>query len=458
MLRSYQHDIVRHIIDNERCAVFASMGSGKTLSVLTALDQLTLLEGSGPVLVIAPLRVAKSTWPDEIRKWPSTQHMRVSVVVGTPAQRRAALKANADIFCTNFENLVWLHDELAGDWPFKTVVVDESSKLKSFRLRQGSVRARALARVAHTHIDRIILLTGTPAAQGLQDLWGQLWYIDAGKRLGVSFKTFTDRWFTTKQVGASRFATEVRPLPHAQEDIQLKLKDVCLTIDVRDHMPISEPFVNVITVDLPQRARDMYTEMERAMFTSLKGVEFEAMSAAAKTMKCLQLANGCIYNDETCSTWTEVHREKLDALESIIEEAAGEPVLVSYHFRSDLARLLKAFPQGRALDKNPDTIAAWNRGEIPVLFAHPASAGHGLNLAQGGHILAFFSVDWSLENHSQIIERLGPTRQAQMGSGHICQLHYILARDTVDQMVMARLQSKKSVQDILLDALKRRTN
>ena len=417
---------------------------------------LEVLEPVLPVLVVAPLRVAKSTWPAEIAKWPTLEHLRCAFIGGSVKERRAALDTQADVFTTNYENIPWLVDHFKDKWPYRMVVLDESTRFKAFRLRQGSMRARAFAKVAHAHVNRVVLLTGTPAPQGLVDLWGQHWFIDRGAALGRSFDAYKSRWFQSIQVGVSRFASVLKPMPHAQKEIEDLLRDTIITIDVADYMDIGKPVVNVIEVELPKAAMVTYREMEREMFTVLQDTEVEAHSAASRTMKCLQMANGAVYDPEDTTRHMEFHREKLDVLASIIEEASGAPILVAYHFRSDLERLCKAFPQGRALDKNPKTIDDWNDGKIPILFAHPSSAGHGLNLAQGGHILVFFALNWSLEEHLQIIERVGPTRQAQLGTGKACELHYIVAKNTVDELVLERLRTKKSVQDILLNALKQR--
>lgn len=453
--RVYQSLIIDYIIDNLRCAIWSSMGTGKTCSTLTALSYLSLVE-IGPILVIAPLRVAASTWPDEIRKWAHLSHFSVSVVVSDKAQRIAALNAPADIYTTNFEQVPWLVEHFGEAWPFTAVVVDESTKLKSYRSRQGGKRAQALAKVAHSKIIRMILLTGTPASNGLQDLWGQQYFVDKGERLGRSFEAFKSRWFQSIQVGADRHAVRLEPLPFAQEQIQEKLSDVCLSIDAKDYFNIAEPIVNVIRVEMPPEAKQLYKDMEKEMFMELEsGHEVEAFNAASKTIKCLQLANGAVYHDEQ-GGFTEVHDAKLQALESIVEEAAGMPVLVAYHFKSDLSRLLKRFPKGRMLDKDPSTIKDWNAGKIPVLFAHPASAGHGLNLQDGGNIIVFFGHWWSLEEHMQIIERIGPTRQAQAGHDRPVFIHHIIAAGTVDELVMARRETKREVQDILLEAMKNR--
>lgn len=452
--RRYQNLIINHELDLPRCGVWAGMGTGKTVSTLTSLDILELIE-PGPTLILAPLRVAASTWPDEAQKWKHLRNIEVSAVVGNVAERRAALRKPANIFTTNYEQLPWLVEELGDKWPFSKVVADESTKLKSFRLRQGSVRARALGKVAHRQVKRFIQLTGTPSPNGLIDLWGQAWFLDKGIRLGRSFDAFKSRWFQSVQVGADRHAVRLDPFPFAQEQIEDRLRDLCLSIDARDWFDIAEPIVNVMRVELPAKARQLYRDMEREMFLQIGDSEVEAFNAASKTMKCLQLANGAIYTDDA-GNWAEVHDAKLQALESIIEEAAGMPVLVAYHFKSDLARLLRAFPKGRHLDKDPQTIRDWNAGKIPVLFAHPASAGHGLNLQDGGNILAFFGHNWNLEDYQQIIERIGPTRQAQAGHNRPVFIHHIVAADTVDEIVMARRESKREVQDLLLDAMKSR--
>jgi SNF2 family DNA or RNA helicase len=298
----------------------------------------------------------------------------------------------------------------------------------------------------------MIQLTGTPASNGLKDLWGQSWFVDAGVRLGRTFTAFSQRWFVT-----APDAFGITPVKGAQAEIQDRLRDVCLTIEAKDWFDLRQPIINNIEVTLPVKARKHYKEMEKEMFTSLDtGHEVEAFNAAAKTQKCLQIANGAMYVGEGAIEWTELHKAKLEALDSVIEEAAGMPVLVAYHFKSDLARMMKAFPQGRHLDKNPQTIRDWNAGKIPVLFAHPASAGHGLNLQDGGNIIVFFGLNWNLEEHLQIIERIGPTRQLQAGYDRPVFIHRIIARGTVDELVLERLETKREVQDILMAAMKRR--
>jgi len=474
--REYQLPVMQHIQRLARCAVWADMGLGKTVATLTALLDLAMVEDDVfPALVVAPLRVATTTWPGEAAKWAHLEALRIQPITGEPAQRLAALQADAQVFTTNFEQLPWLIETLGEKWPFRTVVVDEATKLKGLRIDQrtsstgkaflhsngGTQRALALARIAHHRVRRFVELTGTPAPNGLQDLWGQLWYVDAGERLGKSYTAFKDRWFRKADNGFG-----VKPMPQAQAEIQGKLADVCLTIKAADWFDLQAPIVNNIYVDLPPLGRKLYRAMEKEMFAELAdGRTTEAVNAAAKTNKCLQMASGAVYldplavddRDSRAKEWHEVHDLKIQALREIVEEANGMPVLVAYHFRSDLARLSRAFPQGRHLDKDPATIIDWNAGRISVMFAHPQSAGHGLNLQDGGNILAFFSHWWNLEERLQILERIGPVRQAQSGYKRPVFIHNIIARSTVDEDVIERVESKREVQDILMDAMKRRS-
>lgn len=422
------------------------MGMGKTVSTLTAVQSLKTLDDlDGPVLVLAPLRVAKTTWPEEIKKWDHLSDLTIQVLHGP--DKKKALHTPADIYVVNYEGIEWLVDD--GYWPFKMIVADESTKLKAFRLRKGSKRAKALASKAW-QTDRWVNLTGTPAPNGLLDLWGQNWFVDRGAALGRSFSAFTQRWFRTGWNGWG-----YTPLEHAQKEIQNLLSSITLTVDPKEYFDLRDPILNRISVDLPPSAMSKYKTFEREMFASLASGDVTAVSAAALSMKCLQFANGGVYLDETDKEWEEVHTAKLEALDDIIEEAAGAPILIAYHFRSDLERLKKRYKSGVVLDNDPKTIKAWNRGGIPLLFAHPASAGHGLNLQDGGHTLVFFSLNWNLEEHQQIIERIGPVRQLQSGHDRAVFIHYLVAKGTVDELVLERLQGKREVQDILLEAMKK---
>lgn len=741
--RTYQRPMIDHVLDLERCSLWAGLGTGKTVATLSAIDILQLSGMTKPALVLAPLRVAKHTWSNETGKWDHLSGMDVKPIVGTPAERKAALRAvlagGAGVAACNYDNIPWLLEELDGKWPFGMIVADESTRLKSFRggfrthptsgkvyyQGGGGTRARALGRVAH-QTERFVNLTGTPASNGLADLWGQQWFIDAGKRLGRSHDAFMQRWFAK---GHNGFGYE--PHAFAEEQIHAALADVCQTVDIRDYYDIGEPVVNIVEVELPAKARALYRSMEKKMFMDLAGHEVEAVHAAARTIKCLaegslvltqrgwtpiedcagtdlfwdgeewvsacklvdqgvhevidcdgvwstpdhrfltksgwaeaqeigsgepakgydwpdvrlpyssaprgldqaeeqhnsagnlalpmrmrgggggrrrepsqpeqgpeevvrmppprdadrrlgvarhdrnarlgdvaeyevslhqperqglaqlrraggyglhtlagelrellggygadlrsgpdhradrqqrglqprelqvgdadrasqqpktargmvartfdivncgprqrfvvlsnsgpiishnclQIANGAAFVDEDSTAWEEIHDAKLQALESIVEEANGAPVLVAYHFKPDLVRLKRAFKHGIDLSTD-EGLARAMKGEGRVWFAHPMSLGHGVDgLQEHCNIIAFFGHWWSLENHDQIIERVGPTRQMQAGKERPVYVHYIIAVDTVDEMVRERQVTKRSTQDILLEAMKRK--
>lgn len=446
-----------HMSANPRCALWAKPGMGKTLLALTHLDILHRVWGeSAPTLVLAPLRVARDGWPTEVRKWKHLRGLEVVPVVGSANERRAALRRDAQVYTTNYEQLPWLVEEFGDRWPFRTVVADESTKLKGFRLRQGTMRAQALAKVAHTKVERWINLTGTPASSGLEDLWGQTWFLDAGRRLGRTFTAFRERWFRPIKFG--QFNRGV-PTEWAQEEIQQRLSDICLTLDPKDWFDMRDPIVNVVYVDLPASAKVKYRELERELFTMIGSTEIEVMNAAARGMKCLQLANGAAYVDPERygeGAWVEVHGEKLDALEELAEETGDDPLLVTYQFRSDLARLLKRFPDGLDLSRK-DHLEAAKAGKGKLWFGHPASTGHGVDgLQEHCNTVVFFAQDWNLELHDQVLERVGPMRQLQAGKNRPVFLHYIVARGTIDEVVMERRSGKRSVQELLLEYMKGR--
>lgn len=448
----YQIEAVNWLYGNRRAALWMPMGGGKSVTTLTALENLSLVEDVYPALVLAPKRVARSTWPAEVEKWEHLKHVRVSVITGSAKERAAALRVQADVYAMNYDNLVWLCKELGEEWPFKTIIADESTRLKSFRLRQGGARAGALGKIARKHVERFVELTGTPSPNGIKDLWGQIWFLDQGERLGRTFSAFSQRWFRKGYDGYSLVTYE-----HAQEEVQERLKDICLTVRGLD---VDEPIEHIIYVDLPPKAREIYTEMEKEFFVALEqegvdAVDIEASTAAVRYMKCRQIANGFIFDED--GQWHPIHDEKMQALESVIEEASGASVLVSYVFVPDKERILKAFKGAKHLDANPETIKRWNRGEISPLVAHPASAGHGLNLQDGGNILADFGIDPNLEYDQQIIERIGPLRQKQSGYDRPVFRYRIIARNTVEEWaVLPSLIQKTSVQNILLEAMERR--
>lgn len=445
-LHDYQRDAVSLIQQHKRLALWLPMGGGKSVATLTALSDLSLVEDIFPVLVLAPRLVAAETWPAEVEKWAHLRHLRVAYIGGTARERKAALDTAADVYSMSYDNLPWLRETLGDTWPFKTVVADEASRLSGFRLRQGGKRARAIGQVAHTWVERFVELTGTPSANGLMKLWGQSWFLDKGERLGRTFSAFEQRWFRKGYDGYS-----LVPYDHSQEEITEKLRDICFTIR---GLSVDEPVIAPVYVNLPKKARETYAEMEREFFAELESGEIEAGNAAAKTQKLLQIANGAVYDAD--GGWHGVHDEKLDALESIVEEANGANVLVAYNFKHDIERIRKRFPKARVLAEDPKAVKDWNDGKINMLLAHPASAGHGLSLQHGGNILAFFGVNWNLEEHQQIIERIGPMRQKQSGYDRPCLVYPILARGTVDEMVMERLRTKATVQELLLKAMEKR--
>ena len=451
--RPYQAKIIDFILTHRRGAVYAGMGMGKTSSTLCALERLKKEEPDAfPALILAPLRVAVSTWPQEIIKW--NMSLSCICISGTPKRRAKLLSEKADIYTANYEQIPWLVSYLGDNWPFKTVIADESTRLKSFRLGGSkSSRARALAAPAWGKVQRFIELTGTPASNGLIDLWGQLWFIDKGAALGRSFREFTARYFDAYQVGASAYAVRYEPREGADAAIQARIAPVSISLSAEDWFDIDEPIISPVYVGMPDETEKLYKTLKSDLLVSIdETAEVSAVNAAALSAKCLQCASGAVYDDEgECRI---LHEEKLLALDSIIDEAAGEPVLVAYHWRFSAERILKRFKSAVMLDKDPETIARWNRGDIPILVTNPASAGHGLNLQDGGHILVIFDEWWDLEQYLQVIERIGPTRQMQAGHPRPVYVYHIMARGTLDPVVLARLQTKRKVQDLLLEYLK----
>ncbi len=478
--REYQHAMEQHILQHERCAIWATPGTGKSVVTLTALNSLYMTSLSAPTLVLATLRVARRTWSTECAKWEHLAGLEVVPIVGTQAERLRALHTDAPIYTTNYENLEWLIDYWGDRWPYKVVVADEATKLKSIRLsyrrrtrRDGTLgpeflaggggkRAQALGRLAHANIQQFIELTGTPAPNGLKDLWGQLWFLDRGHRLGRTFTAFSDRWFLPSRDGYG-----LVPKDHAAGEIQGMIADICLSVDAKDYFPLKDPVIVPLVVQLPKVARTTYRDMERKMFLEIGDRQVSAANAAVRTQKCLQLANGAVYLDPdedvieplARKEWREVHTVKIEALVSLIEELNGAPLIVVYEFFSDQERLMKALkPYGARLLHTDDDETAFKAGEIPVLLVHPQSGGHGIDGFQNVcHHMAFFGHNWNLEYYLQIIERIGPTRQYQAGLDRNVFLYFIIAEGTMDEEVMTRRDSKREVQDILLEATSRRT-
>jgi SNF2 family DNA or RNA helicase len=447
--RPYQQAMIAHALAHDRCALWASMGLGKSAATLAIIRAL-LLASVRRVLILAPLRVCRYVWPEELRKWDDFKDLSMALLNDKPVEAWKAPGVRAcDIHVLNYEALPKFtgHEAL---FDYDMVVSDESTKLKSFRLRQGGRRAQILAKLSHGRVKHWINLTGTPAPNGMIDLWGQTWFLDQGARLGRTFSAFTNRWFKPHPSG---FGIEI--LPFAADEIKEKLSDICLSIESKDHFKLPPLVTNTISAELPPAARKVYREMEKKYFAEINGKGIEAFNAATKAGKCMQIANGAIYYDN--GKWEHVHDAKIEALREVIEEAAGASVMVAYQFRSDLERLRRAFPHVRVLAEESGAVADWNAGRVALLAAHPKSCGHGLNLQAGGSILVFFGLSWSLEDYQQTIERIGPTRQAQAGLDRSVFIHHIVARATLDEAVMQRLQGKADVQQALMAYMKRRT-
>lgn len=461
----YQHTIISHIKRVPRCAVWASPGMGKTPSTLTALSELKK-EGElvGLTLILAPLRVARTTWPTEAPRWEHLANLTVHSIVGkTPKQREKlfakAIAEQADIMCLNYESLPWLVTHLAAigmKWPFRCVVADESSKLKGFRFRQGTKRAKLLYdQVKDTNVcPRFIQLTGSPATQGLMDIYGPTCMMDNGERLGKTFGTFTDRYFHERQMDNYVQYTPKKGALEAAMDV---VKDLCTTIRPEDYFVLDQPRMTTVYVELPDAARAMYDELETDFITAVGSVGIRAVNSAVLQGKLLQIASGALYTKPGGADWEVVHDEKLDALESIIEELGGEQLLVVYELQSDLARLKERFPKAREL-RTPKDEADWNRGDgtVPLLLIHPQSAGHGINLQHGGRNIAWFSHNFNLETFEQVRERLGVVRQMQSGYQRTVNEFYIVARGTVDEVAISKRDKKAITQEQIMSYAKDR--
>lgn len=423
------------------CALWLDMGLGKTVSTATAAsDMLSCLE-VGRVLVIAPKRVALTTWPLELRNWDHLMHLRFSVISGNAKQRVAAILQRADIHIVSRDNVAWLVRMLGKQWPWDMVVIDESSSFKS----QSSNRWKALKAVLRM-ITRVVELSATPAPQGLIDLWAQFYLMDKGERLGATEKAYKKRWFHE-----DRDKRIIVPRSFAEEEIHSLVSDITIHMNADDYLDMPELIHNRIEVDMPREAMIQYQRFEREMVLELEhlDLEVEAENAATLTGKLLQFANGAIYTSEA-RDWEVLHDEKIEALKEVIEAHHGYPALVAYNFKSDLARIKAAIPDAVVMDDDPETQVKWNDGEIPVLLTHPASSGHGLNLQRGSNIIIWFGLNWSLELYLQLIGRL--YRQGQLQKTVI--VHHIVSRHTVDERVLRVIGQKDATQRELLEAVR----
>lgn len=453
----YQKFTIDKILECERLFAVLDMGLGKTSCTLTAIEELVNDRYEiNKVLVIAPLRVADDTWEAERDKWDHLHGLRMAKMIGSAKQRVDALKAKADVYTINRENVKWLIDYLLQHkmkWPFDMIVVDESSSFKS----HTSQRFKALRKVAPL-AKRIVLLTGTPDPNGLLDLWSQAFLIDGGIRLGRTLTAYRDQYFTPGRRNGN-VIYEWKPREGAKEAIFGRLKDVMVSLTAKDHLKMPERIDNFITLKMPSEARAKYDQMEAAAILELEKGEVVAGNKAAVTNKLLQMANGAVYYEDTTEEGVEpvkkvewIHDAKLDALEEIIEDNEGQPVMVFYNYKHDFARLMKRFK-----DRNPGTIkdrqdiANWNAGKVKLLFVHPASMGHGLNLQGGGNIIVWFGVTNNLEHYLQANARL-----YRQGQTQTVVINHLLMEDTHDIDVMESLQRKRVSQDELIAAVKAR--
>ena len=453
--RPYQVKGSEFILRCKRGNIWADMGLGKTIMGLWAARTLKLL-GDTPVLVIAPLRVAKHTWPAEQKRWDAFSDLSVQPIVGTEKQRVKAFFTDADVYTINYENMMWLQRISNGKFKFRSIIADESTRLKGFRLRRGTRNSRALSKMAFK-AKRFINMTGTPCANGVEDLWGQQYFIDCGERLGRTFGAFRARWFDTRTFGApGQGWTKYSLKKGAYAEICDILSDCTLTIKHEDYFDLKKPIVSTVKAYLPPKARGIYTEMEKHLFAEMSQGDVDAVNAAVKTNKCLQIANGAVFLTDQGKKWEEVHTAKLEALDSLMNELGGENVMVAYHFRPDRERLLKHFSYAEALDDTPDALDRWNNGEIKMLLVHPQSAGHGLNFQYGGRTLVFFAHWWSPEHRQQVIERIGPVRQMQAGFNRSVLIYNIVAVDTIDETILDSHANKQSVQEAIVQRMNRK--
>jgi len=451
-LHQYQLRMIDWMLDNKKCALWAGVGLGKTVTALTAIDRLLQEKQTRKVLVIAPLRVAKFVWPTEIHQWEHLDHMKCSVLHGPREEREKRLDSPAPIHVINKEMVQWLVKEMIKrkHWPYDCVIIDESSAFKNPR----SKRMKYLKSANHK-IDRMIQLTGTPASNGLLDIWSQLYLLDNGERLGRTFTHYKDTYFNSDYMGYNW-----TPKDGAKENIYQRIADRCLTLKKEDYLELPECNKNNIYLDMEGIFLQQYRELERDFVLILQNEAITAQQAGVLSNKLLQFCGGAVYIDGDIQdgvllqnitgnkTWATVSTAKIDALKDILEESAGQPFLVAYNYKHELHRLKEAFPCGVTLTSKED-IDKWNAGKIPLMFVQPASVGHGLNLQYGGNNILWFSLTWNLEAYDQLNGRLD--RQGQTKPVFI---HHLVYRDSIEEKILERLENKKITQTDLLNAMK----
>ena len=437
---NYQRQATQFIIDHHEAAILLGMGLGKSVITLTAIWQLMLDYFTiHRVLVIAPLRVARDTWPAEIAKWDHLDGLTVAVAVGTKQDRLNALAASAMVTIINRENMPWLVGQYGDGWPFDMVIIDELSSFKNHRAK----RFTALVKM-RPYVKRWVGLTGTPASNGLMDVWAGFRLLDGGERLGRFITRYRERWFVPDKRNGMQIFT-YKPRVGAEDEIYAAIGDMTLSMRTTDHLQLPKLTVTTMPVVLYPKERRVYEQLKSDLVLDLGEATIDAANAAALSGKLLQLASGAIYTGD--GQWTAVHERKLDVLEDLIEAANGSPLLVAYWFTHDRERIVSRFPQARELKTSAD-IEAWNQGEITLGLIHPASAGHGLNLQSGGHLLVWFSLTWSLELYQQTNARL-----YRQGQTEPVTITHLVTEGTLDETVLKALDAKDATQAALIDAV-----
>lgn len=446
-LHNYQVVAKDFIMGHPYAAVILDMGMGKTATTLSAVNELMFDRFEvTKVLVIAPLRVANTVWSDEIEQWSELRHLRYSKIVGTPKQRKVALQKDADIYIVNRENLPWLVEQSSPYFKWDMVVIDELSSFKSWQ----SKRFKAFMAM-RPYMKRIVGLTGTPSSNGLMDLFAEFKVIDGGERLGRFIGEFRSRYFEEGRRNGN-IVYEYIPMDYAECQIQDKISDITISMKALDYLDMPELISTKKLVRMTEKEKEKYSQFKKEyVLSELDGLEVTAANAASLTNKLVQLSNGAVYSDD--HSVVALHEQKLDALEDILESANGEPVLVAYWFKHDLARILgrleKLKVKSRVL-KTEEDIREWNKGNVSVGLLHPAGAGHGLNLQKGGHHLVWFGLTWSLELYQQTNARLW--RQGQESETVVIQ--HIVTEGTIDEEILKALENKDAQQERLIEAVK----
>ena len=438
----YQKRATQFIIDNRYCALFLDMGLGKTVSTLTAIDVLKndYLE-IDKVLVIAPKSVALNTWSGETAKWDHLKKLRISVAMGTAAQRTKAIERDADIYVTNRDNVKWIVDYFKKEpWPFDTVVLDESSSFKN----PSSQRFKALRKI-RPQLRRVIELTGTPSPNGLMDLWPQIWLLDMGERLGRTLGSYRSEFFTAgRRNGAVVYDWIARP--GARQRISKRLADISMSMQASDYLDMPDVIDGGLTLALPPDEMRDYQAFQKEQLMQLDNTDIEAVTAAALTNKLLQYTGGALYDDQ--HNWHEVSTAKLEALQDIVE-STDESVLIYYQYQSEKDRILKMLPDAVTFTGEPELLESWNAGKIRLMLAHPASVAYGLNMQAGGHIIVWYTPTWNLELYMQANARLH-----RQGQTKPVVIYHLIAAGTIDERVMQALNCKNGSQAALLKHIK----